>query len=254
MMRPFTIATMLMAAGSGLYLYQAKHHAEIETQQIAHVLAQTDTVRQQIAVLVTDYQLENDPERLRDLTTKFLPNLHGTEPTQFTSMADLDKRLPPVGSPAPSNDIPLEPDAPADAGAPAAAPQPTPAPTIPIARAEPPHDASKSTTAAAATDSAPQVASRAATLPHPAPARPLAATERVTASAILHAAPSRPHSSSTVLATPVASPVFAARGGAYRPAEPSPTGPMNGSLLGMARPGNQSAVTFSAYQSGGGGG
>ncbi len=98
MIRPFTCVCLLLAAGAGLYTYQAKHQSELLDREIARVLKAADAARQRSGVLRAEYALLNDPSRLADLATTHLPELHATEPRQFTSLSELDRRLPPVGA------------------------------------------------------------------------------------------------------------------------------------------------------------
>lgn len=138
MIRPFTLVTVLMAAGSGLYLYQSKHNAQMLDREIAHTLQSADAARQRGGLLRAEYELQSDPTRLQDLAQRYL-TLKDTAPTQFTNFAELDRRLPavrqvqpdaaPVEETAPPN-IPL-PDAPALVAT--AAPVTSPAPRQPAA-------------------------------------------------------------------------------------------------------------------------
>lgn len=100
MIRPLTCICMLLAAGSGLYLYQTKHHALMLDRKIDRILNQVDAARQRVGMLRAEYALLNDPSRLAELAAQLLPALQTTAPGQFTTMTDLDRRLPPVG-PAP---------------------------------------------------------------------------------------------------------------------------------------------------------
>jgi hypothetical protein len=111
MIRPTTCLCMLMAAGSGLYLYQSKHQAQLLDREINRVMAAVDTTRARTGVLRADYALLNEPSRLSELAGHYLTTLATTQPSQFTNWAELDKRLPPIGAPAPAPS-PLEPDAP----------------------------------------------------------------------------------------------------------------------------------------------
>lgn len=106
MIRPITCLAFLLACGSGLYLYQSKHRVKVLDDQIAQTVKSTDALREQTRMLSAEWTLLNDPERLRQLATQFL-TLQTVSPNQFTSLADLDSRLPP----------PVPPGAPADAGA-----------------------------------------------------------------------------------------------------------------------------------------
>ncbi len=114
MIRPFTCLVFLLACGSGLYLYQSKHRVKLLDEQIAQTVKSTDALREQTRMLSAEWTLLNDPERLRQLASQFL-TLQTVSPNQFTSLADLDSRLPPpvppgsapnVGGAAPSDQAP----------------------------------------------------------------------------------------------------------------------------------------------------
>jgi hypothetical protein len=115
MIRPLTCITLLMAACSGLYLYQTKARTLGVDHEIARTLKTADATWQRASVLRAEYALLNDPSRLADLATQYLATLQTTAPGQFSTWADLDKRLPPVGPP------PTPPDATPDVTAPVAA-------------------------------------------------------------------------------------------------------------------------------------
>jgi hypothetical protein len=121
MIRPFTCLAFLLACGSGLYLYQSKHRVTVLDDRIAQTVKSTDALREQTRMLSAEWTLLNDPERLRQLATQFL-TLQTVSPNQFTSLADLDSRLPasvPPGTPGnggaapPPSDVPVALD---DAG------------------------------------------------------------------------------------------------------------------------------------------
>ena len=162
MIRPLTAACMLLACGSGLYLYQVKHRTRVLDRQIEETLQAADTARQRSRVLQAEWTLLGEPQRLGELAARFLP-LQTTQPGQFTTLAELDKRLPPVrqrDAPAQTTDQP--PDAPsagasaATDGAAAQPPtQPPPTPQLqpaatPVAKAEQPKLAAAGTAKPAA--------------------------------------------------------------------------------------------------------
>ncbi len=97
MIRPITCLAMLAAAGSGLYLYQAKHQGFVLDARIARVTGETAKLREHIAVLRAEYALLNDPSRLQQLASAHLPGLGPMAPGQYTTLAQLDQRLPPIG-------------------------------------------------------------------------------------------------------------------------------------------------------------
>jgi hypothetical protein len=100
MIRPITCLTFMLACGSGLYLYQAKHKVHVLDAQIEQVVRQTSQVREQTRVLHATWTLLDQPDRLQQLAAQFL-TLQPTKPTQFASATDLDARLPPVPAPQP---------------------------------------------------------------------------------------------------------------------------------------------------------
>ena len=100
MIRPITCVGFVLACASGLYLYQAKHRVNVIDQEIAGIVHTTDTTREQIRLLHAEWTLLNQPDRLQKLADQFLP-LKPTNPSQFTSLADLDSRLPAIRPEAP---------------------------------------------------------------------------------------------------------------------------------------------------------
>jgi len=107
MIRPFTVLCALLAGASGLYLYNEKHRTTVLDQQISHIVAETETVQQQTSMLRTQWALLNQPDRLGQLATRFLPSLHPMAPQQFIRMASLESHLPAPGS-APAIDTTRE--------------------------------------------------------------------------------------------------------------------------------------------------
>ncbi len=141
MISPVTCVCVLLAAGSGLYLYQEKHQAQMLDQQIEQVMRTADAAHARTGMLRAEYALLNDPSRLQELAKAHLPTLANTDPKQFTSLAELDRRLPAVGEPPAAAPAPLEPAAPlAKLPQPALVPTLAPAPVIAAVRPQPaPH-------------------------------------------------------------------------------------------------------------------
>ncbi len=111
MIRPITCVCFLLACGSGLYLYQAKHRVHVIDVQIEKILHQTEAVREQTRILHAEWTLLDQPDRLQQLSSQLL-KLQTTKPAQFASAADLNNRLPPV--PAPPQPTDQSPGSPAD--------------------------------------------------------------------------------------------------------------------------------------------
>lgn len=101
MIRPLTIVTFLMACGSGLYLYQSKHEVQVLDHTIEKTLHDTSALREQSRLLSAEWTMLNDPERLRQFSDTYL-SVKSINPNQFTSLADLDSKLPPVQVAAPT--------------------------------------------------------------------------------------------------------------------------------------------------------
>ncbi len=154
MIRPITIVTFLMACGSGLYLYQSKHEVQLLDRTIEKSVRDTTALREQSRLLSAEWTMLNDPERLRQFSDTYL-SLKSINPAQFTSLTDLDNRLPApqIETPAPapvetpiaaadqpsmdgdeSDDADTAPTATAAASAVAAEPEAMPLPPIPTAR------------------------------------------------------------------------------------------------------------------------
>ena len=93
MIRPLTIATCLLACGSGLYLYESKHEVQLLDRTIERTVYDTTALREQSRLLSAEWTMLNDPERLRQFSNTYL-SLKTITPSQFTSLADLDSRLP----------------------------------------------------------------------------------------------------------------------------------------------------------------
>jgi len=137
MIRPLTCICMLLAGGSGLYLYQSKHRAQMLDREIEQTLKAADAARDRIGVLRGEWALLNEPERLAALSQAHL-KLKSLAPWQFVTAAELGAFLPPPLVPGTADspgeeEPPLPPVQVADAAKPSGLrelPQP-PAPALP---------------------------------------------------------------------------------------------------------------------------
>ena len=195
MIRPFTCVCMILAAGSGLYVYQTKHRGQLLDKEIERTIKTTEAVRQRITMLQSEWAGLNEPERLADLMRQHAAELaqqhitlRTSATTQLAALNDLGTRLPaplPPGTAyAPTDegeDTPSIPTGAAPAPGPVAAARPAPtrlaaAPARPTATAAPPAPAAVPTAAPIQVAALPTPPAN----PHPAskpPAR-AAATER----------------------------------------------------------------------------
>lgn len=110
MMRPISLLCMLLAIGSGLHLYRVKYRAQVLDREIQATLRAADDTRARAGLLRADYALLNDPIRLQELVDQHL-QLKSTQPGQFTTLAEMERRLPPIGIAPP--EPPPEPEIPA---------------------------------------------------------------------------------------------------------------------------------------------
>ena len=96
MIRPFTLISMALFVGSGLYLYQSKHQAQVLDREIAKTIKQTGATRDRIAMLQTEWGVLNETDRLAELASAHTA-LQSMKPAQFVAIADLAAHLPPPG-------------------------------------------------------------------------------------------------------------------------------------------------------------
>ncbi|MFT8989506.1 MAG: hypothetical protein ABF959_04200 [Gluconobacter albidus] len=173
MIRPFTVACAVLAAGSGLFLYTKKHETTVLDQQITKIVQDTQRVRSQTAMLRTEWALLNQPDRLNTLAARFVPTLHPMEPDQFIRMASLEAHLPAPGSKSQAAD-PREGLHEVVNRAAEAAHLPLPAPQQPAVHAQPPAQstpAPRPVVVAMASHLAPLATKPAAIPTHPSHAR-----------------------------------------------------------------------------------
>ncbi len=124
MIRPFTVLCGLLAAMAGLFLYQAKQRTLQLDRRIDAVLHETELVRGRTALLRADYAELSRPDRLLQLSQKYLA-LQPTSPSQFVELSALAGRLPAIGklsAPFNPDDIVSRPGAAPAGGAPGGEP------------------------------------------------------------------------------------------------------------------------------------
>lgn len=129
MIRPFTLVTMLLAAGSGAYLFAVKYHAQMLDDQIADISQASRLDAQRVRVLQAQWALETDPTRLQQLAAQFT-DLKPMQPSQLVTLASLATELPPPGAvpPAANPELPVDAQPELDAAARLAADLPLPPP------------------------------------------------------------------------------------------------------------------------------
>lgn len=248
MIKPFTCLCMLAAAGSLMYLYQAKHAAQVMDREIAGLIKTADQTRERTGLLRAEYAMLNDPERLAQLASAHL-QLTPLAPAQFARLADLGSRLPGPVAPLPEPAIADDELPPAPEPAPLVAALTTPLPRpIPVQVA---------TSTAAPPPPAPYAAGPTLSAPTPsvtvAIARPAKPHDKPVVAAVLMVRPMPPEPSHiyasiqpafTSPARLLSRPPMVQRTGMGSAAE-APV-PFVGSALGMARTPLAAPVPFSS--------
>lgn len=102
MIRPLTCLCMLLAGGSGLYLYQEKHRTSLLDREITRTIHASEVTHERTGLLRAEWALLNEPGRLQDLADRFLA-LHAMSPSQFVPVAELASRLPAPLAPSASD-------------------------------------------------------------------------------------------------------------------------------------------------------
>lgn len=252
---------MLLAGGSGLYLYQSKHRAQMLDREIGRTIKQTETTRERIGMLKAEWALLNEPERLSELSKNHL-GLRTLAPTQFVSLTDMGVRLPAAVVPGTTYLPPgfgTEEPAPPPAASAQVTPTPTPTP-LPARPAAPVRTASATAAVPAMVqaDAHPATPPRP-TAPRPAPAAASAPPARpagppvwpsVGASVVpVAATPARPQTGATAPGTIGEAVLRAMQANAsapYSPAAAPAAAPSASSLLGGTRAALPPPVPYAA--------
>lgn len=270
MIRPVTVCTLLLACGSGLYLYQSKHQVQLLDQQIEHTVHQTEQLREQSRLLATEWRMLNNPDRLKQFSDQYLPELRPINPQQIVSLADLANHLPPVQvvpTPAPE---PLVSEVAPPAVAPAtepAAPQEAAEPAPQIAAAVP-HPVEKPAAKPAEPQPSQHVAETKPAEQHPAHVADARPAEQHSASRVADVKTQQDKQSvprPIILAEPRRAQTYASQPVAYRAPQPvayhptqpvayrapQPT-PVQSAPMQQQRPAVIAAATPAPYYGGGG--
>ncbi|MCE2574749.1 ABC transporter permease [Komagataeibacter sp. FNDCR2] len=105
MSRFVTLFCAIVAAVSGLFLYNKKQQTTALDHQIAQIVEQTERTRSQTAMLRAEWAMLNQPDRLSALASRYDKPLQSVMPAQFVQMSALVTHLPAIGS-APSHPAP----------------------------------------------------------------------------------------------------------------------------------------------------
>jgi hypothetical protein len=97
MIRPVTCICLVLAAGSGLYLYQVKQRAFALDADLRSTYHSIDMARDRTRMLRADWALMNDPERLQALADQYL-SLKPMAPSQLKTLDQLASALPAPGT------------------------------------------------------------------------------------------------------------------------------------------------------------
>lgn len=99
MSRFVTLFFAVVAAASGLFLYNKKQQTTALDHQIAQIVEQTEHVRSQTAMMRAEWAMLNQPDRLGTLASRYDRSLQPVTPGQFVQMSALASHMPAPGSP-----------------------------------------------------------------------------------------------------------------------------------------------------------
>lgn len=98
MLRFLNIVAVLALVGSAVYAYSIKYQTSYRAEQIAKTKIEIKDERDAIAVLRAEWSFMTRPERLQQLSDKYLDKLKPLEVTQIVSAQSLPDRASRVDS------------------------------------------------------------------------------------------------------------------------------------------------------------
>ena len=108
MIRPFTLVCILLACGSGLYLYQAKHRVQMLDHEIEKTVRDTNERRERFACCTPSGRCKTIRSACKSWQISFLA-LKTVTPGQFTTWPNWTIACPPCRHPRPQVPRPCQP-------------------------------------------------------------------------------------------------------------------------------------------------
>ena len=102
MIRPFTLLTIVAAAGAGLHVYNTKHAVSLLDRELRTIARDIGEAEARTQALQAEWVWATEQERLRALVQRHLA-LEPMQPSQFVRLAEAERRIP---APAAEDDSP----------------------------------------------------------------------------------------------------------------------------------------------------
>src|SRR5258708_39762216 len=93
MIRPITVICWILALGSGLYLYPAKHEVGLMDKHIEQIAKETGDIRAESRRLLDDWIRLAEPVQLQTDSDQYL-GLKALSPPQCVGLTELPHRFP----------------------------------------------------------------------------------------------------------------------------------------------------------------
>lgn len=95
-LRPFTLLSLVAFLGAGLHVYQTKHEAALLDSELRSIARQVRDAEARSQTLQAEWAWLNEPQRLRAVAQRHLPELEAMQPAQFIRASEAERRLPGV--------------------------------------------------------------------------------------------------------------------------------------------------------------
>lgn len=95
-LRPFTLLSLVAFLGAGLHVYQTKHEAALLDSELRSIARQVREAEARSQTLQAEWAWLNEPQRLRAVAQRHLPELEAMQPAQFIRASEAERRLPAV--------------------------------------------------------------------------------------------------------------------------------------------------------------
>ncbi|MBL6456127.1 hypothetical protein JMJ55_12395 [Belnapia sp. T6] len=96
--RPFTMVCLVAFLGAGMHVYQTKHEAALLDRELRGIARKVEEAEARTQTLQAEWAWLNEPERLRSVAQRHLPELEAMQPAQFVRATEAERRLPSVAA------------------------------------------------------------------------------------------------------------------------------------------------------------
>jgi hypothetical protein len=96
--RPFTSLCLVAFLGAGMHVYSTKHEAAVMDRELRSIARKVEEAEARSQTLQAEWAWLNEPERLRAVAQRHLPELEAMQPAQFVRASEAERRLPPVAA------------------------------------------------------------------------------------------------------------------------------------------------------------